>query len=34
VVTSGQVKLKTGTPLIIDNKVQPSNSPNPRPQEK
>jgi hypothetical protein len=27
VVTSGQVKLKTGTPLIIDNKVQPSNSP-------
>jgi membrane fusion protein (multidrug efflux system) len=34
VVTSGQVKLKTGTPLIIDNKVQPSNSPNPTPQEK
>ena len=34
VVTSGQVKLKTGTPLIIDNKVQPANSPNPTPQEK
>jgi membrane fusion protein (multidrug efflux system) len=33
VVTSGQVKLKTGTPLIVDNKVQPSNSPNPKPQE-
>ena len=33
VVTSGQVKLKSGTPLIVDNKVQPSNSPNPRPQE-
>ncbi len=33
VVTSGQVKLKNGTPLIVDNKVQPSNSPNPKPQE-
>jgi membrane fusion protein, multidrug efflux system len=33
VVTSGQVKLKNGTPLIIDNKVQPANSPNPKPQE-
>lgn len=33
VVTSGQVKLKNGTPLIIDNTVQPSNSPNPKPQE-
>lgn len=34
VVTSGTVKLKNGTPLIIDNRVQPANSPNPRPQEK
>jgi membrane fusion protein (multidrug efflux system) len=34
VVTSGQVKLKNGTPLVVDNKVQPSNSPNPTPQEK
>ncbi|MDQ6916903.1 MAG: efflux RND transporter periplasmic adaptor subunit [Pseudomonadota bacterium] len=34
VVTSGQVKLKNGTPLIIDNAVQPANSPNPKPQEK
>ena len=33
VVTSGQLKLKNGTPLIINNKVQPSNSPNPKPQE-
>jgi membrane fusion protein, multidrug efflux system len=33
VVTSGQVKLKNGTPLIIDNKVLPTNSPNPNPQE-
>jgi membrane fusion protein (multidrug efflux system) len=33
VVTSGQLKLKNGTPLIIDNSVSPPNSPNPTPQE-
>ena len=33
VVTSGQLKLKNGTPLIINNKVSPANSPNPKPQE-
>lgn len=33
VVTSGQLKLKNGTPALIDNKVQPANSPNPTPQE-
>jgi membrane fusion protein (multidrug efflux system) len=33
VVTSGQLKLKNGTPLIVNNKVQPANSPNPQPQE-
>lgn len=33
VVTSGQLKLKNGTPAVIDNKVQPANSPNPTPQE-
>jgi membrane fusion protein (multidrug efflux system) len=33
VVTSGQLKLKSGTPLIIDNRVQPADSPNPMPQE-
>ena len=33
VVTSGQLKLKNGTPVIIDNSVQPKNSPNPTPQE-
>jgi membrane fusion protein (multidrug efflux system) len=33
VVTSGQVKLKSGSPIAIDNSVQPSNSPNPTPQE-
>jgi membrane fusion protein (multidrug efflux system) len=34
VVTSGQVKLKNGTPLVIDNSVQPTNNPNPTVQEK
>jgi membrane fusion protein (multidrug efflux system) len=33
VVTSGQLKLKNGTPLRIDNSVQPQNEPNPTPQE-
>ena len=33
VVTSGQLKLKNGTPLIINNKVLPANSPNAKPQE-
>jgi membrane fusion protein, multidrug efflux system len=33
VVTSGQLKLKSGAPITIDNTVQPSNSPNPTPQE-
>jgi membrane fusion protein, multidrug efflux system len=33
VVTSGQLKLKNGTPLIIDNSVQPADNPNPSPQE-
>jgi membrane fusion protein (multidrug efflux system) len=33
VVTSGGSKLKNGTPVVIDNKVQPANSPNPTPQE-
>ena len=31
VVTAGQVKLRNGTPLIINNAVQPSNNPNPKP---
>jgi membrane fusion protein (multidrug efflux system) len=33
VVTSGQLKLKNGTAAVIDNKIQPANSPNPTPQE-
>jgi len=34
VVTSGAVKLKNGMPVVINNSVQPSNNPNPTPQEK
>lgn len=34
VVSSGQNKLKNGTPVAVDNSVQPANSPNPTPQEK
>jgi membrane fusion protein (multidrug efflux system) len=33
VVTSGQLKLKNGTPLIINNQVEPGFNPNPKPQE-
>jgi membrane fusion protein (multidrug efflux system) len=33
IVTTGQVKLKNGTPVAIDNSVVPANSPNPTPQE-
>ena len=33
VVSSGQLKLQNGAPVMIDNTVQPANSPNPAPQE-
>jgi membrane fusion protein (multidrug efflux system) len=33
VVTSGQLKLNNGTPLIINNSAQPANEPDPSPQE-
>lgn len=33
VVTSGQLKLKNGTPVVVNNTVQPANNPNPTPQE-
>lgn len=33
VVTSGLMKLKNDTPLVIDNSVQPPNNPTPTPQE-
>lgn len=34
VVTSGQIKLKTGTPVIVNNQLLPPNDPTPSPQEK
>ena len=34
VVTSGQLKIKNGTPLIIDNSIQPPDDAAPKPQEK
>ncbi|MEO8459346.1 MAG: efflux RND transporter periplasmic adaptor subunit [Dokdonella sp.] len=33
VVTSGQIKLKNGAPITIDNSVQPADSANPTPKE-
>ncbi len=33
IVTSGQVKLKNGTNVVVDNSVIPANDPNPHPQE-
>ncbi|MBS0582462.1 MAG: efflux RND transporter periplasmic adaptor subunit [Proteobacteria bacterium] len=33
VVTSGQIKLKNGAPVTIDNSVQPADSASPKPQE-
>lgn len=33
IVTAGQIKLQTETPVEINNKVQPSSNPNPTPRE-
>jgi membrane fusion protein (multidrug efflux system) len=33
VVTAGQLKIKNGTPVAVDNSVKPSNDANPTPQE-
>lgn len=33
VVTSGQVKLRNGTPVLVNNKVQPTDNPNPTPMD-
>jgi membrane fusion protein, multidrug efflux system len=33
IVTAGQLKLQNGTPLIINNTIQPTNNPNPTPSE-
>ena len=34
VVTSGQLKLKNSTPVLIDNSITPDNNSNPKPQER
>ena len=34
VVTAGQVKLRNGSPIVINNKIEPSNDPNPKPTDK
>ena len=33
VVTSGQIKLKNGSPVVVSNVVEPGNNPRPAPQE-
>jgi membrane fusion protein (multidrug efflux system) len=33
VVSSGQIKLKNGVAVRVDNSVQPLDNPNPTPQE-
>jgi membrane fusion protein, multidrug efflux system len=33
IVSSGVFKLRNGVPVQVNNKVQPENSPNPKPQE-
>jgi membrane fusion protein (multidrug efflux system) len=34
IVTAGQIKLRNGTPVTVNNSVQPSNDVNPRPQDR
>lgn len=34
VITSGQLKLRNGVPLIVNNEIQPSNDINPKPEDK
>jgi membrane fusion protein (multidrug efflux system) len=33
VVTAGQIKLRQGSPVVVNNSVQPANDPNPHPAE-
>jgi membrane fusion protein (multidrug efflux system) len=33
VVTAGQLKLKNGSPVVINNEIQPSNEPAPKPED-
>ncbi|MDX2027643.1 MAG: efflux RND transporter periplasmic adaptor subunit [Alphaproteobacteria bacterium] len=34
VVTAGQLKLRNGSPIIVNNELQPSNDPHPQPEDK
>ncbi len=34
VVTSGQLKLRNGTPIIVNNEILPKDDPNPKPEDK
>jgi len=34
VVASGQIKLRNGSPIVINNSIQPSDNPNPKPEDK
>jgi len=34
VVTAGQVKLRNGSPVLVNNTIQPPNDPNPKPADK
>lgn len=33
VVTAGQIKLRNGSPVTVNNSIQPSNDPNPKPED-
>ena len=33
IVTAGQIKLRTGVPVIVNNSIQPANDPAPRPKD-
>jgi membrane fusion protein (multidrug efflux system) len=33
VVTAGQIKLRTGVPVIVNNSIQPANDPSPQPKD-
>jgi len=34
VVTSGQMKLRNGSPIIVNNEISPTDNPNPKPQDR
>ncbi|MDD3371557.1 MAG: efflux RND transporter periplasmic adaptor subunit [Alphaproteobacteria bacterium] len=34
IVTTGQLKLRNGSPIVVNNEIQPKNDPNPKPEDK